>query len=356
MPSPTQTVVPSATNTLTPTPITHVVQPGESLGQIAARYGMTGSDILRANQITDPNLVLAWTTLLIPYLTPTPTRTPPAIYALSTANAANTPVLTLTPRLETLNGVPLSEIIVLPPAARRFARSIYEYGQSLGNNPHAFSRIGDSVIEQPYFLTRFDDDEYNLGNYAFLQATIDHFDGSFDRPDIAVWRGLHSWSVFDPVWALKPPCASGETVIACVIRVEQPSILFLRLGTNDVGVPDAFETNMRRMIVYAVEHGVIPVLITKADRHGGDDNNAIIRRLASELAVPLWDFDRAASALPNRGLDQDGIHLTTFYAHDYRQSVALQRGHGLQNLTALLMLDALRNEMQLVDAENGVSP
>jgi len=40
-------------------PRTHVVQPGESLSRIAARYGVSVADLVTANGITDPNRVLA---------------------------------------------------------------------------------------------------------------------------------------------------------------------------------------------------------------------------------------------------------------------------------------------------------
>ncbi len=50
------------------TPVTHVVSPGESLSQIAQRYGVTVNDILQANNIPNPNRILRgqelqiWTT------------------------------------------------------------------------------------------------------------------------------------------------------------------------------------------------------------------------------------------------------------------------------------------------------
>ena len=50
------------------TPITHVVQPGESLTMIAEQYGLTVDQLLQANNIADPNRILrgqelqVWTT------------------------------------------------------------------------------------------------------------------------------------------------------------------------------------------------------------------------------------------------------------------------------------------------------
>jgi hypothetical protein len=55
----------------------------------------------------------------------------------------------------------------------------------------------------------------------------------------------------------------------------------------------------------------------------------------------LWDFAKIAATLPGRGLGPDGVHLTSFSQHDYTLPQALQRGHGAQNLTALMMLDKI---------------
>jgi hypothetical protein len=119
-------------------------------------------------------------------------------------------------------------------------------------------------------------------------------------------------------------------------------MLIIKLGSNDVGIPDQFEANIRKLVVDTTMQGVIPILSTKADRHeGSNENNDIVRRLAAEYNVPLWDFDLLAGTLAGRGLAPDDVHLTTFYAHDWRQAVALTRGYGLMNLTGLMMVDAV---------------
>lgn len=45
---------------------THVVRPGESLGLIAERYGVTSQALARANGLTDPSLIRVGQTLIIP--------------------------------------------------------------------------------------------------------------------------------------------------------------------------------------------------------------------------------------------------------------------------------------------------
>lgn len=354
---PTETALPeSLPPTAIPAPATaavfagariHTVQSGETLYQIARFYGLTPETLAAANAITDPSRILVGQILAIPDGgQPAPTAIIPTLAAaidlpfVSPAALVVPPPAALPP---TLNGVPLEEIIVLPETARQNIRGIFAAGMSLGRNPRAFSKLGDSIIENPHFLARFDGGPYNLGEYAALQPVIDYFAGSFGRQGAAVRRGLHSWSVFDPMFADKSLCYANESLLACELRLHNPSLLFVRLGTNDVGVPESFERSLRRVIEFSISSGVIPILTTKADRFRDplDTNNGIIRRLALEYNVPLWDFDRIAATLPGRGLAADGAHLTTFFAHDYTQPEALQRGHGVSNLTALMMLDAI---------------
>jgi hypothetical protein len=218
-------------------------------------------------------------------------------------------------------------------------RAIFEHGQALGNNPHAFSKIGDCNSELPFFLGKFDKEEYNLGLYAYLQPVIDQFAGSFGRESMAVWTGNHAWAVFDATWSNPAYCLPGETPIACEFRANRPSLVLIRLGTNESGSPDLFETNLRQIIEFSIDHGVIPVLGTKADHlEGSDRNNDIVRALAEEYGVPLWDFGRVADSLPARGLLADGFHMS-YVPPDYTTPAALQTGHSVQNLMALMALN-----------------
>lgn len=286
--------------------------------------------------------------------TPAPT---PIVTATATVSATATPppTPTHTPTLPpptapaipaTLNGLPLDQILVMPPNVQANVQNIVAQGQAQGRNPRAFSIVGDSTVEQPHFLTRFDEGPYNLAAYAYLQRTIDHFRGSFGRDSAAVRIGLHSWTAFDPLWADKAQCAANEASVPCEIRLHNPAVIIIRLGSNDVGVPQLYEDSMREIIEYALASGIVPVLGTKADRHeGSNQNNDILRRLAGEYQIPLWEYDVVAGTIPGRGLDSDGVHMTTFYAHDYTQPQAFNRGHAVHNLAALIMLDQLREQV-----------
>ncbi len=63
------------------------------------------------------------------------------------------------------------------------------------------------------------------------------------------------------------------------------------------------------------------------------------------MALPLWDFGRIADTLPGRGVMADGFHLT-YVPPDYTAPYALQTGHSVQNLIALMALNTVwRNVM-----------
>jgi hypothetical protein len=103
-----------------------------------------------------------------------------------------------------------------------------------------------------------------------------------------------------------------------------------------------FDKKMREVVEYTIDQGVIPVLSTKPDQRAGTEQiNDIVRQIAIDYKIPVWDFAKVAETLPGRGLGPDGVHLTGFYQHDYTLPQALQRGHGAQNLTALILLDEL---------------
>ncbi|MEZ4516981.1 MAG: LysM domain-containing protein [Chloroflexota bacterium] len=68
---PSPTPVPPPVN-----PATYVVQPGDTLSQIAARFGTTVPALVAANNIVNPNLIYVGQVLVIPGGTGTPSPTP----------------------------------------------------------------------------------------------------------------------------------------------------------------------------------------------------------------------------------------------------------------------------------------
>jgi LysM repeat protein len=67
---------------------THVVQTGETLSGIAARYGTSAQALARANNIGDPSFILAGTTLKVPGAGSSSTANRPAPASLSSVQAS----------------------------------------------------------------------------------------------------------------------------------------------------------------------------------------------------------------------------------------------------------------------------
>lgn len=220
---------------------------------------------------------------------------------------------------------------------------IFQTGQALGNNPLAFSKIGDCGSTPAWFLGDFDRGPryYDLGPYSELQPAIDAFQGSFARTSLAARSGFNASALFVPLWADRTYCQADEAPLACEYRVQRPAIAFIMLGTNDVWRPDEFEPQMRRIIEFSIQNGVIPVLSTKADNVEGDHSiNETIARLANEYEIPLWNYWAAVQPLPEGGLQEDGAHLT-WGRNLFDDSKAMQKAWPVRNLTALQTLNAI---------------
>jgi hypothetical protein len=231
---------------------------------------------------------------------------------------------------------------------RQHIRDIYLGGQVKGRDPQRLSRIGASIIDTDQFLVRFGRGDYDLGPYSHLQPVVDYFNGSLERSGVGIRRGLTAWMVLDPTRSDKSQCEQEESMLACEIRLNNPSVLLLVLGTNDIGEPERFEESMRQIIEYSLDQSVIPVLTTKADRYEGSDNrnNNMLWSFADEYDIPLWDFDIVAETLPGKGLAKDRVHLTFLDNFDFNNPEVLERGYGLYNLSALMMLDEVWSEMK----------
>ncbi len=321
---------------LEPTRTIHTVQAGETLYRIALTYEVSLEALIELNEISNPTLLLIGDELTIP----------PPSESEETAVVTTTPYPTslISPSITLVNGLSVENILIMPDEVKININKIYDYGQSIGHNPHAFSKVGDSTIMNPGLLVQFENGNYNLGDYSYLRPTIEYFDGSFDRYGASTRIGLHAWTVLDPLWADKQTCISDENMLACELHLHNPSYLFIRLGTNDKDIPDTFNRHVREIVSFAIQNGVIPILSSKADRFEGESNinNKILRQIAIDYKIPLWDYDRVAATLPNRGLFSDGIHIATDgVTYDYNDPQALQVGQSTHDLTALIALDAV---------------
>lgn len=268
----------------------------------------------------------------------------------ATPSPDSTLVPTRTPTFTPSAPINWEDLPIIPATLSERMRAIYRLGLSMGNDPHIFSRIGDCTSAAPGFLIGFDND-YNLGEYTYLQPAIDYFQGSFARPSLAAKAGLNSASLLTTLWT-GPECLKNENLLTCQYRLDHPSFALISIGTNEAYYihqnPGSFEANMRKIIETTLSAGIVPVLGTKADDFEGDGSiNPIIARLAMEYEIPLWNFWRAAQPLPQHGM-ADPSHLSSVsYTHftDFTLPNSMEYGMQVRNLTALQMLDFLRQQL-----------
>jgi hypothetical protein len=203
------------------------------------------------------------------------------------------------------------------PAATIRSQQIYQQGLALGNDPHAFSKIGDcQSVTAAFFGIYEQPGAYQLPQaYQQLQQTIDWFRGSFGRDSQAVRGGFNVASVLSSLWADPKVCQAGETPLDCEFRLHKPSLVLISMETGFEGRTAAvYEKYMRRIIEYTVAHGASPILATKADNFEGDQSiNLTTAKLAAEYDLPLWNFWRAVQPLADHGMDMernDKFHIS----------------------------------------------
>jgi hypothetical protein len=229
------------------------------------------------------------------------------------------------------------------PIIRPEMEAVYQRGKDLGNNPGAFSKIGDGEISTVWFLTQYDlgPDNYHLGAYADLETVIQIFTGSFSHIGLAAGRGFNTTIILGPVPDGTAECHPGEVRLDCELRTYHPSFAFVSLGTNQVWEPEIFEAGLQMIIESLLKAGVVPILSTKADNLEGDHGiNRIIAGLAYEYNLPLWNFWLAVQTLPAHGLQADREHLTYAYS-DFDNPTNFQYAWPWRNLTALQSLNTV---------------
>ena len=201
------------------------------------------------------------------------------------------------------------------PALTHRAIQIYRKGIAQGNNPRAFCKGRRLPVRQRglFWHLRPARDLRLPQGYEYLQETIDWFAGSFNRDSAAVRGGFNVASVFVPLQADPKLCQTGETPLACEFRAAHPSIVLISMETGFEGRTAAvYEKYMRQIIEYAIEHGALPILATKADNFEGDQSiNLTTAKLAVEYDLPLWNFWRAVQPLPDHGMDASAQTIST---------------------------------------------
>jgi LysM repeat protein len=237
------------------------------------------------------------------------------------------------------------------------SRQIFLSGRSIGNRPDVFSKIGDSITVSGAFLYGFGIRQYNLRSYQQdLSPVVNYYlqniardSNSFSNTSLAAEVGWSAHSSTTPGNGDKTLCAPTESPLVCEYRYVRPAVALIMFGTNDVtGMATGnFERNLRQVIEITIQRGIIPVISTIPPMTGRSDGarvpvfNTIIKALAREYDIPLWDYWAALQPLPSYGLTLDGVHPTySSYSTDFAPE-NLKYGMTTRNLTALQALDAV---------------
>ena len=278
----------------------------------------------------------------------TPTLDPEPQMFISTATI---PASTSTPK-PSLATDAWKQMPVVPTSISDRAVEIYELGLTLGNDHTHFSIIGDCQNVSTYFLSAFDNPEdFSLGSeYAYLQPTIDYYQGSYSRTSLAVKGGFNAAAVISPLRGDPKSCNPNESPLDCELRVWKPSIVIVSMETWWSEKPaEEYDKYMRRVLDRIIETGAVPIIATKADNLEGDHSiNATIAQIAYEYDIPLWNFWLAVQPLADHGLTGDGFHLT-FARNFFDDRARMKSAWPWRNLTALQTLDAVHKG--LIDAQ-----
>ncbi len=259
-----------------------------------------------------------------------------------------------------VSGIRLSDYAIVPVISPGVV-ALYRASLAQGHNPHVFSKLGDCMTENEYFLVPFAAKNYDLGPYADLQAVIDQYAGvparsgewqkdSFATVGLAAAQGFNVAGPLDPTWANPQWCQSGESPAACEYRVAKPALAIIMFGTNDATYTEAsaYDYYLRKLVELTLDSDVVPLLSTFPTRPEAPEKslllNQIVVKVAEDYGVPLINLNRALEALPNHGVDpQDTIHLSV--PADKRVDVFsaqnLQAGFTVRNLVTLQALQAV---------------
>ncbi len=270
--------------------------------------------------------------------TPAPTASQTATHTLTptdtlVATATLLPTETPLPATSTPDTRPLPaewKNWPIVPDISETAKEIFWRGVNNNKtNPNVFSKIGDCQSMPNVFMGIYDMgyDGILADDEQYLQKAIDHFKGSFAMESYAVHDGMGVGSVLTTTWADPKVCQKDENALDCEIRIHNPSIMFINLGTNwisGLGM-DVYYDYLREIVQELVDRGILPILSSKADdAEGGNQINEITARVAYEFDVPFYNFWNAAQHLKNGGLSVDNPIYLSVPAWDYRNYHALK--------------------------------
>lgn len=234
-----------------------------------------------------------------------------------------------------------------------YLKTVFQKGKGMGNRVNRFSKVGDSESHNTEYLQNFDTGYYGLGDYQYLSGMLTQFKGSFLHLGQAVKVGYPAAALLDPIWADPKSCGKDESPLACEIRLYKPAVILILIRTQsqDVSINGSYHQELRAIVQYCLDKGVIPVLSTAPywypplpDVYAMNDT---IRLVAAEKRIPLWDLWVTTETLPNRGVRDHGGH-TSFPDNGrvaYFEDATMTAGMTRRNLEALEILHLLYTQV-----------
>ena len=243
-------------------------------------------------------------------------------------------------------------------------RDIYRYGQQMGNRPGVFAKVGDSITVSRHALYPIGLGQYHLDTFDYLQPAIDYFSSevvreanAFTNTSVAAGVGWNAAAALLTSYTDPKQCEADETPLLCEYRTLRPAFALIMFGTNDVGyIPaNVYQHNLTNIIETSINWGIIPVVSTIPPRIGYEPEviefNRIVRTLAQQYEIPLWDYGYAMAVYRQSSLDLDGVHPSLPpHGHDEVANFRAENlyyGYVIRNLSALHVLDALWQEVIL---------
>ncbi len=206
--------------------------------------------------------------------------------------------------------------VAFPPWVPRITpqqRAIYQRAIAAGKDAGMFTVVGDCNSQPPVYVRRVANGEFDSSRVdPRIQIAVNKFAKSFGHVSLAAKGGFGTAAMLDPLWTESALCDATLGPFECEIAISRASVVFIELGTGDQLAWQAFEKNYTPLVALALKKGVLPVLVTKADdietSTGATPGfiNAIVRKTAADLQVPLLDFYAATRNLPNQGLLDEG--------------------------------------------------
>jgi hypothetical protein len=244
-------------------------------------------------------------------------------------------------------------------------RSIYQSGQGMSPapNPGIFSAVGD--VPPGQLMADLGDgtgdfgdlaDAGELGNLVFYYVSTALPEGGNSFQSGGALGSNPNWraaDLLDPANA-DPSFCSGASPLECELTVNQPAIVFVMVGRNDVlsGTPlDQFQNSLQTIVQTIVNHGAIPVLTTipgdPAAVPAINDYNSVIATIAADDHLPLINVWRWAMSASNTMIAPD-LTLTSPGPTDQFTRDALDNfGAPGRNLLILRELVAIKNAVPI---------